>query len=455
MSSSNTKKIPLKGTEHATFPGARAIGPTDPHQLIEISVVLKHRKALPPAEEEIQILSHNDFAKSFGADPQQVDKIKQFAQDNNLQALERGDELLRRTVTLAGTAAALEKAFNVELTEFEYDNGSYRSYNAAVQLPEEYASFVTGVFGLDNRPVAQPHIRWRDANQAFGARASTISYTPPQVAKLYGFPQDATGNGQTIGLIEFGGGYRPADIREYFYTLGLQTPALKCISVDQAENRPTTPQSADCQVALDIEVAGSVAPGSAIAVYFAPNTARGFQDAVSTAIHDQLNKPRVLSIGWGNAEVTWTKQSMENFNQLAQEAGMLGITVTVAAGENTVADGVADGMDHVDFPASCPFVLAAGGTRLVATNGATDSETVWNSGIRGGATGGGFSRAFARPAWQAAVVPQSGRGVPDVAGNADPNTGYNILVDGERLVVGGTSAALHSGQASSFCSTKS
>ena len=180
MSSSNTKKIPLKGTEHATFPGARAIGPTDPHQLIEISVVLKHRKALPPAEEEIQILSHNDFAKSFGADPQQVDKIKQFAQDNNLQALERGDELLRRTVTLAGTAAALEKAFNVELTEFEYDNGSYRSYNAAVQLPEEYASFVTGVFGLDNRPVAQPHIRWRDANQAFGARASTISYTPPQ-----------------------------------------------------------------------------------------------------------------------------------------------------------------------------------------------------------------------------------------------------------------------------------
>jgi len=441
MSSSNTKKIPLKGTEHATLPGTRAIGPTDPHQLIEISVVLKHRKALPLAEEDIQIVSHNDFAKLFGADPQHVDKIRQFAQDNNLQLLERGDELLRRTVTLAGTAAAMEKAFNVELTEFEYDNGSYRGHTAALQLPEEYASFVTGVFGLDNSPVAQPHIRRRGASQPFGTRASSVSYTPPQVTKLYGFPQDANGNGQTIGLIELGGGYRPADIREYFHALGLQPPTLRSISVNQADNRPTTPQSADCQVALDIEVAGAVAPGAAIAVYFAPNTARGFQDAISTAIHDQLNKPRVLSIGWGNAEITWTKQSMENFNQLAQEAGMLGITVTVAAGENAAPDGLVNGIDQVDFPASCPHVLAAGGTRLIATNGATESETVWNDGIRGGATGGGFSRVFARPPWQAAVVAQSGRGVPDVAGNADPETGYNILVDGERQVVGGTSAA--------------
>ena len=215
MSSSNTKNIRSRApnTPHSRSPRDRTNRSPSTDRNLRRS---EHRKALPPAEEEIQILSHNDFAKSFGADPQQVDKIKQFAQDNNLQALERGDELLRRTVTLAGTAAALEKAFNGELTEFEYDNGSYRSYNAAVQLPEEYASFVTGVFGLDNRPVAQPHIRWRDANQAFGARASTISYTPPQVAKLYGFPQDATGNEQTIGLIEFGGGYRPQTFASTF-----------------------------------------------------------------------------------------------------------------------------------------------------------------------------------------------------------------------------------------------
>jgi kumamolisin len=131
---------------------------------------------------------------------------------------------------------------------------------------------------------------------------------------------------------------------------------------------------------------------------------------------------------------------MQNFDQVAQEAGMLGITITVAAGDNGSSDGVNDGKNHVDFPASSPHVLAAGGTRLVATNGAITSETVWNDGAQGGATGGGYSTVFPRPAWQATDVTQSNRGVPDVSGNADPDTGYNILVDGEQMVVGGTSA---------------
>ena len=219
-------------------------------------------------------------------------------------------------------------------------------------------------------------------------------------------------------------------------------PAVKSISVDQATNRPTTAQSADGEVMLDIEVAGSVAPGVAIAVYFAPNTARGFQDALSSAIHDQLNKPCVLSLSWGNVEENWTAQSMENFDQVAQEAALLGITITVAAGDNGSSDGVIDGKNHVDFPASCPHVLAVGGTRLVAANGSIESETVWNDGSQGGATGGGFSKVFARPSYQAGVVSQqTGRGVPDVAGNADPETGYKILVDGQQMVAGGTSAA--------------
>ena len=438
---SNTKKIPLKGTELASLPGARAIGPTDPHQLIEISVVLKHRQALPKFEEENKVLTHTDFANKHGADPAHIGKIVQFARDHNLQMLERGDEVLRRTVTLAGTAAAMEKAFAVDLTEFEYENGSYRGYTGAIQIPEEHAGFVSGVFGLDNRPIACPHIRYRGVSRPFGARASTISYTPPQIAKLYGFPQDATGSGQTVGLIELGGGYRPADIREYFHRLGQQPPAVKSISVNHADNRPSTPHSADSIVMLDIEMAGSVAPGVGVAVYFAPNTARGIQEALSTAIHDQLNKPRVLSMGWGSPEINWSHQSMENFDQLAQEAGLLGITVCVASGQTVSADNANDGASYVDFPASCPHVLAAGGTRLMATNGAIDSETVWNGGVIAGGTGGGFSKAFARPAWQAAVVAQSGRGVPDVAGNADPETGFEILVDGQREVVGGTAAA--------------
>ncbi len=174
------------------------------------------------------------------------------------------------------------------------------------------------------------------------------------------------GTGQVIGLIELGGGYRPADIEEYFRSLKFPVPVVKTSSVDQAKNRPTTANSADGEVMLDIEVAGAVAPGAMIVVYFAPNTTRGFQDALSMAVHDQLRKPTVISISWGGAESSWTNQSMQNFDEVAQEAGLLGITITVAAGDNGSSDGVDDNQNHVDFPASSPHVLAAGGTRLIA-----------------------------------------------------------------------------------------
>jgi kumamolisin len=438
---SNSKKIPLQGTEHISPPGVRAIGPSDPHQTIEISVVLKNRKSLPSAGEEKQTLNHNDFARTYGADPAQVDKIRQFARENNLQMLERGDEVLRRTITLAGPAAAMEKAFSVELTEFEYEDGSYRGFNGPVHMPEDCASFVSGVFGLDDRPVAQPRLRFRNHNRGFGARGSGFGYTPTQLTKLYDFPHDASGSGQTIGLIELGGGYRTSDIRDYFQMLGLKPPEVKSISVNHANNRPSTPHSADSQVMLDIEMAAAAAPGCCIAVYFAPNTARGFQDAVSTAIHDQLHKPSVLSIGWGCSESTWTAQSMENFDLVAQEAAQLGITITVAAGDNSYDSAITDGRRHVDFPASCPHVLACGGTQLISASGAVKNEAAWNGGPQSGITGGGYSSVFARPAWQSGIARESGRGVPDVAANADPETGCTILVDGQYEVVGGTSTA--------------
>ncbi|MGH9604600.1 MAG: S53 family peptidase [Terracidiphilus sp.] len=438
---SNSKKIPLKSTEQISLPGARAIGPSDPHQIVELSVVLKNRKPLPPAGEEIQTMNHNDFARNYGADPAHVDKIRQFAREYNLQVLERGDEVLRRTVTLAATAAAMEKAFSIELTEFEYEDGSYRSYNGPLQLSEDYAPFVSGVFGLDDRPVAQPRLRYRNRNRAFGTRASSIGYTPTQLARLYGFPHDSTGAGQTIAFIELGGGYRPSDIRDYFQLLGLKPPDVKSVQVNYGNNRPQTPHGADGQVMLDIEMAGAIAQEAQIAVYFAPNTARGFQDAVSTAVHDQLHKPSVLAIGWGCPESSWTAQSMHNFDQVAQEAALLGITIAVAAGDNGFDGGIVNGNNHVDFPASCPHVLACGGTRLLAADGNVRNETAWNGGTQSGITGGGYSAVFSRPAWQSGVARENGRGVPDVASNADPETGCHILVDGQHEVVGGTSAA--------------
>lgn len=437
----NSKRIPLAGTEHVSMRAARAIGPTEPHLLLEISVVLKHRQPLPDDLSAVrEHMSHSEFARTYGANPDDIEKVRQFARKYRLQMLERGDEALRRTVTLAGTAANMEKAFGVELTDYEHPEGTYRSHAGAIQVPEELAPVVSGVLGLDDRPIARPHLRYHTQRGAFGARLASLSYDPQQVGALYGFPTGVDVSQQTIAILELGGGYRPGDIKDYFDQLGLPAPRVKRILVDHGHNRPTTPNSADGEVMLDIEVAAAVAPGVTIAVYFAPNTSQGFLDALSTAIHDQLNKPCVVSISWGGPESGWSHQSMHNFDQVAKEAALLGITITVASGDNGSSDGVNDGKDHVDFPASSPHVLACGGTRLVGQNGIITDETVWNDGDQGGATGGGFSTYFRRPHWQTGVVAQAHRGVPDVAGNADPETGYNILVDGQSMVVGGTSA---------------
>jgi kumamolisin len=148
--------------------------------------------------------------------------------------------------------------------------------------------------------------------------------------------------------------------------------------------------------------------------------------------------------------MNWTPQALKSYDQAFQAAAALGVTVCAAAGDNGSADGVSDGNAHVDFPASSPFVLACGGTRVIGSGTTVSSETVWNDGPNS-ATGGGFSGFFPTPKYQDGVIsalgssvgklpPKPGRGVPDVAGDADPVTGYAVRVDGEDMVIGGTSA---------------
>ncbi len=221
---------------------------------------------------------------------------------------------------------------------------------------------------------------------------------------------------------------------------------MVAVPVDGGKNAPTNPNGADSEVMLDIEVAAGIAPAAKIAVYFTPNTDQGFLDALTTAVHDTTNHPSVISISWGGPESSWTQQAMTAFDDACQSAAALGVTITVACGDNGSTDGVSDGSNHVDFPASSPHVLACGGTKITVSGTTLTNEVVWNDDAQnGGATGGGVSAVFALPTWQEnAKVPAAsgsgGRGLPDVAGDAAPATGYSIQVDGETEVVGGTSA---------------
>lgn len=441
-------RVTLAGSERKPIEQGRDLGPVDPAERVEVSVYLRLPDGKDLARdvaayasgqlEPQEPLSREEYAARYSASPDDIAVVEQFAQVFGLDIIEVSK--VRRVVVLAGTAERISAAFGVDLRQYEYRGETFRGREGTLTIPTELADIITGVFGIDNRPQARAHIQAQNT--------PSVSYTSPQIAQLYDFPADGNGSGQTIGLIELGGGYQSSDISTYFGGLKIAVPTVVSVSVDGGQNAPTTPDSADGEVALDIEVAGGIAPKAKLAVYFAPNTDAGFLDAITTAIHDTANAPSILSISWGQAESSWTSQSIHAMDQAFQAATMLGITVCVAAGDSGSSDGVSDNRAHVDFPASDPYVLACGGTTLTAANGTITSEVVWDDNPTSSATGGGVSDSFPLPGWQAnAKVPPSvnsgahvGRGVPDVAGNADPQTGYNVLVDGQSSVFGGTSA---------------
>ena len=389
---------------------------------------------------------------------------------------------------------------------------THRYRSGGLSVPAELAGIVTAVLGLDDRPVARPQFRRLTAAaasrtvtpetvtpetvtpetvtpetvtpetvtpetvtpetvtpetvtpetvtpektvtpetvtpEASPAAGTPVPLTAVQVASLYNFPAGTDGTGQTIAIIELGGGYTQEDLNTYFSGLGLAVPSVTAVGVDGGSNSPGQP--ADGEVELDIMVAGAVAPKAAQMVYFAANTDQGFINAIAQAVHTSP-PPIVVSISWGQSEDQWSQQSRTSMDTVFADAAALGVTITVAAGDNGSSDdpNSTSGV-HVDFPASSPHVLACGGTQLVGdlnTNTIT-SEVVWNELANNeGAGGGGVSDVFPLPSWQANVgVPTiagsstTGRGVPDVAGNADPVTGYLVIVDGKEQPIGGTSA---------------
>jgi kumamolisin len=440
------KKIALAGSHREPVAGASIARAVDNNEIVTVTVVLRRRTPTAALESfafsDPQSVTHHtreEYGLIHGAAPADIAVIEAFAHEFGLTVVERSQA--RRSVVLSGTAENMQRAFGTTLATYNSPRGAYRGRTGSIMIPQELQSIVTAVLGLDNRPIAKPHLRIHAAQPAG-------SLTPVQVAKLYKFPAGVTGAGQTIGIIELGGGYKTSDLKTYFNALGIKPPVVTSVSVDQGVNKPGVDKNSDGEVMLDIEVAGAVAPGARIVVYFAPNTDQGFHDAITTAVHDTTNKPSVISISWGGPEDSWTQQSAEAMLQAVTDGAAVGVTVTAAAGDDGATDGVTDNKLHVDLPACLPPVLACGGTRLNTSNGVLTGEVVWNElASQEGATGGGVSKIFPIPTYQASAgVPKqpetnfAGRGVPDVAGDADPVTGYMVRVDGKNMVIGGTSA---------------
>ena len=456
--------VPLSGSERSELPGAQpTAAPLDDSQVITVTVMLRRKAAVPAAlVQGPETVSTTQLGDRYGANPDDAQLVAEVLGEYGLTVTEF--HLPSRRLKVSGTIAAMQSAFGTTLTAVSspHPDGSgnvqHRYRTGSLSVPARLSGIITAVVGLDDRPAARPQFR---RPSAFGSRAEpedgtggtdpaakAVPLTAPQVASFYQFPAGTDGTGQTIAIIELGGGYAQSDLSTYFAGLRLAVPSVTAVGVDGSANTPG--QAADGEVELDIQVVGGVAPGAAQVVYFGPNTDQGFIDAISDAVH-AAPTPIAVSISWGMSEDQWSLQSRTAMDSVFVDAAALGVTVTVAAGDNGASDDPSGQTSvHCDFPASSPNALACGGTRLVGstTSYAISSEVVWNElSSNEGAGGGGVSDAFPLPAYQqSAGVPASasgggsGRGVPDVAGNADPVTGYLVVVDGKQQPIGGTSA---------------
>ena len=442
--------VPIPGSRRELLANSRPIGPCDLDELSHLTI--RARPKAPPGDLEKLVaamyakpladrtyLTRPELAAKFGANPHDLDAIEHYVQRYNLTTTRRSG--LECSLCVEGRLGDMLAAFPVNLGMYDHATGRYRGRRGEVYIPKTLAGIITSILGFDTRR------RQRMARGPGGANGVVAT----EFAARYKFPTVSAGvpldgSGQTIAIIELGGGFNNSDLDAFFTTVQIERPNVVAVSVDRAQNG-AQPTAADAEVMLDIEVAGAVAPKATFAVYFAPNEGSGFLDAVNAAVHDTERNPSVVSISWGGPEEAC---EIPSFRQVLLSAAALGVTVCVASGDHGTADldgGTWDGKIHVDYPAADPYVLGCGGTQIQR-----GVDVVWNDGTPfsdapgggGWASGGGVSELIAVPTYQAnAEVPVSlatkkpGRGVPDLAMSA---TNYFARTDGAEGQSGGTSA---------------
>lgn len=447
--------VRLVGSERRPLRGAARVADADPAELIAVTIRVRRRANGPPLPslEELgkiplnrrRFPSREEFARRHGAAPEDFAAVTAFAEAHGLKVAEQSAG--QRTMSVTGSVRAMEAAFGVKLHRYRTSTETYRGHEGFVHIPQTLADIVESVLGLDTRRV----VRTRAATTGTATTpagnavvpgnsgpAGASPLTPPKVASLYGFPTSSAA-GQTIGILEFGGGYAKSDITAFLSPVGIATPSIVDQSVDGGSNTPAgsvanvTANDPDLEVTLDIDVVASVAVGANIVVYFAPNTEQAFADAVSKAVHDTTNAPTIITCSWYGSEDGWSGSARSSMVTALNDAAALGVTVFFITGDDGSDDGVGDGSAHVAYPASEYGAIACGGAYIANVLGSSFTEGTWND---VGATGGGVSDVYGLPAWQDNIgVPKSandgttvGRGVPDVAGNASPFSGYTLTL---------------------------
>lgn len=403
-----------------------------------------------PTDEENygKYLTTEEFAERFGPTEEDYANLIDYA--NSLGLTVTGTHSNRTLLNVSGQTESIEGAFNLQLHQYQKSSGRvFYAPDNDPEVPASIASIIHGIVGLDNHALRHTYNRRKETKEKVLVTHSEShrypsgpngGYSPKDLLTAYnliGVP--AKGVHQIIALFELGR-YRESDIHKYAKHFGLPTPNLKNILVDGGSGGGIDPE-----VTLDIELALALAPKSHIYVYEGPNSDQGVLNTYNRIATDNLAKQ--VSTSWGMGENLSSLQYLQAENAIFLQMAAHGQTIYAAAGDSGAYDDYPNSSALVvDDPASQPYVVGVGGTRLTVnpSSGAYGSESVWNDGLGNGAGGGGVSSVWPIPSWQKnvpTVYSKTQRNVPDVSLNADQDTGYSIYYDGQWTIYGGTSCA--------------
>jgi kumamolisin len=435
----------------------------DPNAHIEVTVNLKAPELPTTDKMPATPLSLEEFARKYGASEDTIRKVEESLRSHGLHS--EGVGPTRRSLRVSGTAAAMESAFQAGVGLYaSAGQGEFRAREGSVSVPAEIAGLVDSVVGLDQRRVAE-------RSAAVGAAISVAPLTPADLERAYDFPPGDCA-GQKIAIAEFGSplqsgsflppAYFPDDVTSFCQAQKRPVPSITTVPVNLAPLTPAQFNSLPSQVQndvfdesaevmMDVEIVASLCRAASISVYYATWDQKGWLDLIEKVTGDH---PVTLSISYGLAEDSpdWEAAVLQAINTALQAAAMVGITVCVSSGDDGTNCDMPDSRVHVEFPGSSPFVLSVGGTMLAGAGGAQDEVVWWESPGRrignghSGATGGGVSAIFPRPAWQTVGIKSlnggaiQGRVVPDVAALAGPPL-YAGVLNGQSFPDGGTSAS--------------
>ena len=447
----------------AAMARARFVGRVSPLETVPLALTLPLRDPAglsdllgrlytPGDPMQGRFLTPDEFAQRFGPTPEDYAAVADFARRAGLTVT--GTHPNRLILDVAGPASAVESALRVHLGRYRGASGRlFRAPDADPSVPAALAGRLAGVVGLDTFAVHRPHLR--PALNPESGSGPKGGLAPSDIRNAYHLTGGQGGAGQAVALYELDG-YLASDITAYQGAFGLPALAPTTVLVDGATGAAGANTD---EVALDIELAQALAPNLGhVYVYETPSDGLDahYLDAYSRIATDNLAKQ--VSTSWGSPESTNTQAFLQAENAIFQQMAVQGQSMFSATGDNGAYDNAGANPDgslnpnalgtlSVDDPGSQPYVTGVGGTRLSSgPGGAYQSEAAWGSPAdttlspQGSGGGGGFSVQWPVPSYQAGISPApANRSVPDVALNADPNTGYSVYTSGAWHVFGGTS----------------